>query len=684
MIQILLLAVGMTVSGNAQASASQAPWKRIAFDDTSAVVSALAIDEGNVAVGLSSGGVRLVDPAFRSAVELRDPLFGDRGRILDLAWSRNDLWIASAGGLFRYDASAGALDRARREVPPALRTGVKTVLVGGGRLWCASSAAVSVHEPGEASSYREWKLPVEADPSCMVLLGGRILVGTSGKGLLLLDSASGVWARLGRSDGLSSDQITGMEWVGSEVFVATPEGVDAFDLSTQRIRSVAAESGVLWMTQIHGVLILSTMDGLLRMDPATKAKERMPLPEGVGVGAVRYGRGRLVAGGGPGILRRDVPTFLGDADPVLDPGGFRYRLPHALPAGVEMKAWLRLPEWPASKVDLVVESLDSLWRAVRLPGDLRGGVQLDLVASLRDGSIREIRSMEVVADRSRPSLLVEVPPPVARDSILVVAGTASGVGDLRLQAQGRDVALASDGRFRASLPLRHGRNHVAFSLRDGLGNATAREFEVVYDVVPPRIDRIPVDTVAGDHDRMVVRVAELGEVRASVQASFPARVGVFDSLLVVEAWNLAPGENRIGLSLQDEAGNRDSVELKIFRRTPVSRLDTGLVSAEDLLVARAPWTNGSSRPGLVLAHYRMLEGETLCGVAEKFYGTQGLALVLIRWNGFADSSQWRRMPVGTPVDVPFWTDFEFGRMELREAVATFPWELVPAENRRRK
>jgi len=685
MIDAILLVCAMTFSGTASATPEAGPWRHRILSDSAEMITALSIGEGTIAVGLSSGGVSLVDPSLRNRIDLRDAAFGSAGRIHSLAWSSGDLWIASEGGLFRYDNTSGAIDRLRKNLPAGLRSGVRAIAVQGDALWCASQKIVSAYSTKSGNAYREWKIPIDIDPTCLQRVGGKTLIGTGSKGLLVLDSTTGAWIRLGRAEGMSSDQITGLEWVGAEVFVATSDGLNALDLSTQKIRPVIPGLGIFWMTQVHGTLIASSSDGLLKIDAASKKTELVALPPDLrSEGAIQFGKGVLVVSSGPEILVRDFLTILGDEDLRLDPAGFRFRLPKALPPGVALQAWLRLPEWPAPKVDLVVEPAEDPWYLIRTPGELRGLIQVDLVAS-RGADIQEVRSVEGVGDRNRPSLNLEPVPPIVRDSVVTISGNVSGVGalGLSLQPEGRAVPVSSGGKFQISLALHEGPNRFSLRLNDGLGYVTSRDVGISYDDRPPNLYPTMVDTVAGDFARIMVRYRDASSVQAFAQGSCLVRPSVFDSFVIIEARKLVVGENRIQLALVDEAGNRDSMDVKVVRRQGGSSIDTGL-STEDFLASYAPWGTGSTHPGVHLLHYRMLEGETICGVSETFYGSQNLALILIRWNGFADSSQWRKMPVGTPIDVPFWTDFEFGRMELKDAIASFPWAALPPGPRNRR
>jgi hypothetical protein len=80
----------------------------------------------------------------------------------------------------------------------------------------------------------------------------------------------------------------------------------------------------------------------------------------------------------------------------------------------------------------------------------------------------------------------------------------------------------------------------------------------------------------------------------------------------------------------------------------------------------------------------MVDGETIRKVSQKFYGTRDLDTVLIRWNGFLDSRKWRRMPIGTLVEVPFWTDIDQDEPDVRAALRSFPWNQIPPARRPKK
>lgn len=672
------------------AHADPGPWRKLPLPADMGMVSALAIGKGAIAVGATTGGVVLLDSSFGSISVLRDPSFGKSGRIFSLAWSGTDLWVASDGGLFRYDGAAGRLDRARNGVPPALKSGARVLLEHGGAMWGATSRAVACFRDDRRESHREWALPIQDEPTSLLKVGGRILVGTSSKGLLVLDSATGTWIRIGRTEGLSSDQVTGLEWVGAEVFVATPEGLDLLDLSSQKVRVVFPDLLASWMTQANGTLFVTSFDGLVAVDATTRTKAVVAMPAGARPeGALLFRDGTLVAACGSDLYARSRPTIFGSDRFRLAPQGFRLELPAGVPSGARIQAFLRLPEWPEAKMALVADVVDGgSALLVRMPPEIRGLVQIDLVAST-GAKVDEVRSLDGVGDRTKPVLSLDPIRPVVRDSQIDVSGRATGVAGLRLAMfpGGGGFDPGPDGAFRRNVALSHGDNRFELVLEDGIGNRTSREFAVRRDDRPPTIATVPDDSVAGDFARIRVPYREAGSVRASASASAQVRVSVFDSFVVLEARKLVVGSNAIRLVLEDEAGNVSTKMVNVVRRqAPTAILATswGFDALDNSAGGDGGAKTRDTGRSVHVVHYKMVEGETLCGVAEHFYGGQPLAEVLIRWNGFADSSQWRRMPVGTPVEVPFWKDFDYGNPDLKSALETFPWDRIPMGPRSRK
>jgi hypothetical protein len=685
------------------ALAAESPWNRMALSPQEGVVSSVAAGDFRIAVGLSSGAVRLVDPSLKISKPVGDAVFGSRGQVWSLAWHRGDLWIAAGRGVFRYSPVDSSLDRAQKDVPMAMRTGITVLREQNGALWSASSNGLGRLGDPTRAEFQEWKLPVSDEPTAILEVPGRVLVGTTTKGLLLLDSASGEWSQFGPEQGLSSPQVTGLEWSGDNVFVATPEGLDAMDLSTRQIRLVVKNLMAVWMTQVNGALFVSSIDGLYRIDATTLQTTPVALPPGAQAeGNLGQGLGVLVVGGRSEILAREQPTFLGREALRLDPEGYRIALPGPLAAGVRIQAFLRIPEWPEARIPLEVASPRSggEW-LLRIPPDIRGAIQLDLVASM-DSRVLETRSFVGLGDRTRPELDLETVRGVVRDSEVVVSGSASGLGPLRLfqiLPTRRELSLPAQGEFRQTLRLREGANRFSWLLEDAIGNRVSREVSIRRDDKPPVVGAIPRDTVDGDFARIRIPFRDESGVTVAIQPEDKVRVSMFDSFAVVEANRLSSGDNSWRIAFEDQAGNVTAAEFHVFRRggRAASLLDSLGKAAEKQAAATPPKPSarggtvassspcGPSAPGsLHVVRYYMRDGETIRKVSQKFYGTRDLDTVLIRWNGFLDSTKWRRMPIGTRVEVPFWTDIDQDDPDVRSALRSFPWDRIPPSRRHRR
>jgi hypothetical protein len=629
-----------------------------------------------------------------------------------LAWHRGNLWIAAGKGLFQYDANLAVLDRTQKSVPDALRSGTRILREQNDALWCASSTQlVRIGDPTRGE-FQQWSLPVTDEPTTLLKASNRILVGTSSMGLLLLDSATGEWTRFGRSEGLSSDQVTGLEWIGDQVFIGTPDGIDVMDLSSHQIRQVVPNLMVAWMTQVNGALMGTSLEGLFRVEPVTYQVFRAVLPEGAQAeGNLCYGMGLLAVGGRSELLVREEPSLLGREGLRMDPEGFRIALPGPFPPGVQLQAFLRIPEWPAAKIPMEVRSPKTGcdW-LVKMPLDMRGNVQVDLVV-VKDGRTVEVRSLEGSGDRTKPVLEVDALPRAVRDSEIEVSGTVSGTGELKLslrQGSVQKLSIDAAGGFRRRIRLHPGENRMEIGIEDGLGNKVSRALSI------RRVDRLPefgtpaFETVDAEFARIRVPFHGQGAVKVGIRPDSSARAMVFDSFVVVDVRGLALGDNSWSLAIEDEVGNVATAPIHVFRKKSkaADALDSALKAARKTASAsagadssaavspgdavelktalRGPGPRNGNDPSIHVVRYRMLDGETIRKVSYKFYGTRDLDTVLIRWNGFLDSSQWRKMPIGTLVEVPIWMDFDQAKVSVRAAIATFPWDRIPIFRRGRK
>lgn len=678
--------IGVVSCAAAWALPEPGPWRRISLPGDPGMVSGIAVGERGLALAVSRGGVLLLDSGFALRSKLTDPLLGEGRKIHGLAWSGSRLWIAAEAGLFSCDPGDAVIDRARKDVPASLRTGVRAIAPAENGLWAATTATLTYFQPGRSGADRFWTLPVPDLPTAILGAGNRIFLGTSTNGLFLLDTASGGWIGFGRAEGLSSEQVTGLEWVGGEIFVATPEGLDALDLSTRKIRRVLPEAIVTWMTQVNGTLFLQTPEGLRRFASSTGAVVAETLPGDASGDALEFHAGNLLVASGGDLFVRTQPTVLGEEPLRPAPDGFQIDLPRPAVANQALQAWLRIPEWPQAKTLLSTQLLDEGKRLlVRPPPGTRGMVQIDLTVG-NEPSFEEVRSLEGVYTREKPVLKVDPFRAVVRDEALEISGRTSGLAPLALALYpaGNRIPTDADGRFRTKIRLARGRNNLELVLTDAVAGQVARPIAVRRDDRAPVILSSVDDTVSGDFARLRIAYRDEGSVAGLVRGTAQFRVSVFDSFVVVEAFKLAVGMNTAQLSLEDEAGNLSTRTVRIFRKPPPEGLQASVWSLGRVPDYGEPRSAPTKPSGgqVYLLHYNMLEGETLCGVAQMFYGSQNLAPILIRWNGFADSSQWRKMPVGTPVDVPFWRDLDHTNPDVKAVLEGFPWDRVPSRSGR--
>lgn len=681
-----------------------AAWKSVALKSGNAMISAIAVGDSVIATGLSEGGVRLVDRFGQKMTGFNDPGFGSRGRVYDLAWLGDRLVVASEGGVLLMDPRSGRATKLERASNQGVLGVVRALHVRGNELWMGGSKTVSVLEGSGAGKLRSWKLPTETDlPQCLLLVGNSVLVGTANSGLLILDAPSGSWNRIGRDEGLPENQITGMEMVGERIFAGTSRGLGVIELSSRAITVAAAGMVTGWMTQINGALVVSTFDGLVRVDGTSLVASRMPLDEGlVPEGSVTFERGILASGGSNGrLLILDRQTVLGSDPLEVVPEGFRLKLSSPLPAGSVLSAQLRMPEWPAAAVPAEIMPTGSpTEKTIRLPTGAAGRFILEM--NLLDANtLLERRTMEVVADRSPPLLVLDEVPGWSKDSVVSIRGRAtapSGVSLFR-STHAEAIDLDEQGRFDVPIKLAQGANLIRFKAVDGAGNGSEREVSIVRDGLPPWLQEIPPDTVDDTRTQLRLAMREPNLRTSKIEPTEKASMIVTDSALLLDLRDLSTGRNLFRIRLQDMAGNLTERTFAVVRPGPET--SAPLVDPDETARSKdaakpkdatknvksdscgCPASRPSrqaaspSRQGVVVVRYGMKEGETIRKVAERFYGNRELANVLIRWNSLEDSAQWRRMPVGTALDVPFWSDFEHGGLSPAEALAILPKRATP-------
>ncbi len=728
---ILLAILAMAVSS---------AWRSIPLQSGNAMVSALAVGDSVVAVGLSQGGMRFVSRKDQSVSALKSTQFGPRGRILDLAWMSDRVIAASEGGLAEIDPVSKSISPLANLTLSTLTGGTRALKARGNELWMVGPKAVAMVDGIHRGKARSWKLPLETDiPQCLLVVGSSVIVGTNASGLLLLDVETGVWTRLRKAEGLPEDQITGLEMIGTRIFVATTGGLAVMELTSHSASEAVAGLVSGWMTQINGSLVVSTFDGLTQIDAGTFATSLMEVDSGSPEGSVVFDRGLLVSGGMEGrLLWKETRTILG-SNPLQNlPEGFLLHLAAPLASGDSLQATLRLPEWIAAAVPVEISrSTVPLDRILRLPSGTSGHflLELDLIVSEK---VAERRTIEVVADRAPPTLILDPVPSWTRDSFLIVKGKAQASTGVELTRWGdpRPIDLDDSGRFTTRASLANGSNTIHLRATDRAGNFTERETGVIRDGLAPWLQATPPDTVDDAQIQLRLKMREPNLAKSSIEPASQASVLVLDSTLMVDLHDLADGPNKFQIRLLDLAGNQTVRDLSIVRRPKVAPPPPALVIAPSTSVqansSKAPLpstalpstspsnpspssptaapidsaqphipaaksvasTNltdsvllndmpspGTSRQNpsrprnaadVIVVRYHLQDGETIRRVAERFYGNRDLSPILTHWNNLDDSSSWRHMPIGTVVDVPFWRDFEHGKLTRREALSSPP------------
>lgn len=676
---------------------SWSAWSVVPLKSGDAMATAVAVGDSAIAVGLSEGGVRWISRGKRELSVVRDAEFGARGRIHDLAWLAGRLVVASEGGLHFVDAPTAKPAPLASAIVRMGTGGVRALRVRGNELWMGGPTGIGVLDGAGAGRIRSWKLPDERDqPQCLLVVGSTVLVGTFASGLLILDVPTGTWSRIGRDEGLPENQITGLEMVGARIFAGTSRGLAVIELSS-RATSVAVAGMVNgWVTQINGALVVSTFDGLVRVDGATLVASKIPVDAGLEPeGALGFDRGLLASGGKGGrLLLQERPTLLGSEPLQIVAEGLRLRLAAELPAGSTLSAQLRMPEWPVAAVPVAIEATKSpLERILRFPNGAAGRFLLEVTLQ-KGAALLERRSLEVVADRSPPLLVLDAVPGWSKDSVLELRGRSSAASGVSLfrKGQAQAVDIDENGRFKDVVGLVRGLNLVRFRAVDGAGNTSEREVGIVRDDQAPWLQETPSDTVEESQIQFRLALREPNLKSSRIEPAEKSSMIVADSSLLVDLRDLAPGRNLFRIVLRDMADNETERTFAVVRRgaAPPARLvDPDPVAAaqsknvkRDSCACPAP-ASAPARPsiaspaGVVVVRYGMREGETIRKVAERFYGDRELANVLIRWNGLNDSAQWRKMPVGTEVDVPFWKNIQHGRLSPADAMATLPKRATP-------
>ena len=318
--------------------------------------------DGRLWVGTEDGLYRF-DPAAGGR-ERFAPVPGDEtslpgAQVNDVLVAPEGVWVGTSRGLAR----GGADGRFRRYVhapsdPGSLGGDWVTDLLrdAGGRLWVASQAGggLSLFVPDASGGHFDVHRNDPDDPDSLAVSdlwslfedrSGLLWIGTAGLGLNRINPSANRFHRL-RSipfdrDSLRSSFVWDLQEAGGEVWLATLDGLSAWNPETKHFRHFLPREGDGERNQLQSLLVdragrfwVGGVDGhLYRFDPADGAFTAVPFP---GRGDGRFSSDRIwYFGEGPdGRIWVSVPDALVALDP--DTGTVVERIPASdrLPLGV--------------------------------------------------------------------------------------------------------------------------------------------------------------------------------------------------------------------------------------------------------------------------------------------------------------------------------------------------------------
>ena len=180
---------GFLLAATVSVAADPGSWRTAELPKERGIVTSIVALPAGFAFGTSGGGVVSTDLDLRAERELADPAVKGR-TVRGMAWVGGGLWIASDGGLVRWVPSTDSVERARPEIPASFRAEIRAVAGSAGMLWMANTRSVACVRPGRPDTWKEWKIPIPANPTALLRVGSRLLLGTEARGLLVLDSAT--------------------------------------------------------------------------------------------------------------------------------------------------------------------------------------------------------------------------------------------------------------------------------------------------------------------------------------------------------------------------------------------------------------------------------------------------------------------------------------------------------------
>lgn len=680
------------------------PWGTLPMKDNQLQVSAVALSEEMIAVGLVRNGVRILDRKTHKADSLHLVEFGTKQRIYDLAWWRSWLLIASENGLTVWDSR-------RKVVVVHLASnklsfngpGAFSLAVRGSDLWIGGLGIVAQVNLEQKKLQSSWKIPGNAGRAQSLLaLGSALFVGTEGRGVQVLDLGRGSWKSYDRFDGLPANQVTGMELVGTRVIVGTAQGLGRIELPTQSASIIDSNIVVTYMTQANGTLLMTTLDGLWAMDGATLQLKKVDVqkdPELQGDLGI-WGRDLVTGTDSKGVIRIEWQAgVLGEKHPVIMPQGILFTIhPEKLTNQEKISVRIWYPERATAEVTLeTIPGTSSEERLVRLPADAVGHFVLE-IAVFRGKEMLERKTYQVYRDRTPPMLEMEGIPEFTRDSVLKVRGKVleQGVPIITVEPLGAKVRVDTAGIMEASIALKAGLNSWEIVVKDPSGNELRYPMQIILDRDAPKLKWKGPDTISAAQGNWKIPMIEANVRSASIEPAGSSLIATADTMILLTLQGLKEGENSFVIAIEDAAGNTTKLPIKVYYLDERSRIvqsvspkpepvvvtktDTVFQCTASVAKPEIPPPVPEPCPEVVpqvqvaavhYIRYRMRYGETLRSLADKFYGNRELYIVIAEQNKIMDPEEWYKIPVGKIIWIPIWQNFDYGKISTEKAIRQF-------------
>jgi len=201
---------------------------------------------GNIWIGTWGGGVMQLNPrSDRFEVNFRINSFMNQPLITALEVDKtNNLWVGTTDGLVYYEIKNQLADRLTQN--HGLAGNDITVVYSDSKnnVWVGSRGRGISKIKG--ADIKKVDLKIKFTPTCIIEdKGGKILIGTEGKGVLVFDGEK-IVKEITVKDGLLSDYISliniddkGNYWIG------TNKGLNEFDLTNQKFYSYGQKMGFI-------------------------------------------------------------------------------------------------------------------------------------------------------------------------------------------------------------------------------------------------------------------------------------------------------------------------------------------------------------------------------------------------------------------------------------------------------